>query len=94
MNNSFCDKRIKQALYAHAQELAVDMNLRLFLDQEKGFCWEEEPERALFVESIFIVDIQYPKETKSEKQNGKKGFPGIRRLFSVLREQFMRIIKH
>ena len=91
MNSRPCSQWLEQAIYDHAQELTLEMNLRLFLDRENGFCWEEDPDRTLFVESISIVDIRYPEKTKPEVKRRKRAIFRIGRLILALWRRFRRI---
>lgn len=84
MSDRPCSRWLEQAIYDHAQELTVEMNLRLFLDGEKGFCWEADPDRTLFVESISVVDIRYPEYAKSKGRSRRKGIYRIGRFLSVI----------
>ena len=54
-------ERLQQDILLHAQELAAEMNLRLFLDRELGLGGEEN---MFYVESVTVTNIIYPVERR------------------------------
>lgn len=72
-------RRINREIYCYTEELAMEMNLRMVLLQENA-------KEILFVDSICVVDISYPKEKE------KMGF--FKRIFLSISQLVMKTLQN
>ena len=63
--------RFQREIFAHAQNLAAEMNLRLMLDEEIGLRGEDS---ILFVESVVVTTIAYPMQRRKSYFQRAKSF--------------------
>lgn len=72
-------RRMNQEIYRQVEELEMEMNLRMLLLQENA-------KEILFVDSICVVDVSYPKEKE------KMGF--FKRIFLSISQLVMKTLQN